>query len=114
MTEHEIRHGTRIAAERDALADTFPASDAPFWTLGERAAEFTLDSLILERDRIALLIRRDGLSAIVKWVRRTMHVYRRAVLDKSGFARTPLYSWQYIVSYCDFKRWLEAVGDRSQ
>lgn len=67
MTEHEIRHGTRIAAERDALADTFPASDAPFWTLGERAAEFTLNSLILERDRIALLIRRDGLSAIVKW-----------------------------------------------
>jgi hypothetical protein len=45
----------------------------------------------------------------MEWVRRTLRIYRRAVLDRTGFARTGHYRHGYIRSYCDFKRWLERI-----
>ncbi|HET7634092.1 MAG TPA: hypothetical protein VFK51_05120 [Burkholderiales bacterium] len=97
-----------------ALEDTFPASDPPFWTLGEPETKSALrqpDTVALskERDRIEFLVDRDGLAIAVTWVRRTMRLYREAVLDRTGFARTDLYRRGFIQSYCDFKRWLGRI-----
>ncbi len=97
-----------------ALEDTFPASDPPFWTLGEPEAESEprqpdTAALRKERDRIEFLVDRDGLAIAVTWVRRTMRLYREAVLDRTGFARTDLYRRGFIQSYCDFKRWLGRI-----
>jgi hypothetical protein len=64
----------------------------------------------LEEGRIAFLIQRDGLAATVTWVRRTMHIYRRAVLDRKGFAGSDRFRRQFIVSYCDFKHWLAVTA----
>ena len=59
-----------------------------------------------EQKRIALLLDRDGREATIEWVRRTMRIYRRAVLTPGHFAGTATYRRSFIVSYCDFKRWL--------
>ncbi|HEX5463869.1 MAG TPA: hypothetical protein VFW88_04040 [Burkholderiales bacterium] len=98
-----------------ALEDTFPASDPPFWTLGESEPEsgsrkqHETVGLRKERDRIAFLIERDGLAVTVEWVHRTMRLYRQAVLDRTGFARTDRYRRGFIQSYWDFKRWLGRI-----
>jgi len=59
-----------------------------------------------EQQRIALLLKRDGREATTEWVRRTMRIYRRAVLSPGHFAGAPAYRRSFIESYCDFKRWL--------
>ena len=61
-----------------------------------------------EGERIALLLERDGKSATIEWVRRTMRIYRRAVLGADHFARGGEHRRGYVESYCDFKRWLAA------
>jgi hypothetical protein len=63
-----------------------------------------------ERDRIALLLGRDGEKATIEWVRRTMRIYRRAVLGADHFAGTGASRRGFIESYCDFKRWLTAFS----
>ena len=40
------------------------------------------------------------------WVRRTMHIYRGAVLTRGHFARTHPYRHRFIIAYLEFKRWL--------
>ncbi len=59
-----------------------------------------------EHGRIAFLLQRDGRDATVRWVRSTLRIYRRAVLNKRHFAGTPYYRYRFIGAYCDFKRWL--------
>lgn len=59
-----------------------------------------------EGRRIGLLLERDGLEATREWVRRTLAIYRRAVLDGSHFASTPGYRRSYLLSCADFRRWL--------
>jgi len=59
-----------------------------------------------EHARIEFLIERDGLPLATEWVRRTMHIYRRAVLAKGHFARSHPYRHRYIIAYLEFKRWL--------
>lgn len=39
-----------------------------------------------------------------------MGIYRRAVLDKRHFASTGEYRRLFVESYCEFKRWLAAMG----
>lgn len=63
-----------------------------------------------EQARIDFLVRRDGAAAAVEWTRRTMGIYRRAVLDKRHFASTGEYRRLFVESYCEFKRWLAAMG----
>ena len=59
-----------------------------------------------EQRRIEFLIERDGLQQATDWVRRTMQIYRRAVLSKGHFAHSHPYRHRFIVSYLEFKRWL--------
>lgn len=59
-----------------------------------------------EQRRIEFLIGRDGLPQATEWARRTMLIYRRAVLNRDHFARTHPYRHRFIIAYLDFKRWL--------
>ena len=59
-----------------------------------------------EHARIEFLIVRDGLPQATEWVRRTMHIYRRAVLNNRHFAHAYPYRHRFIVAYLEFKRWL--------
>jgi hypothetical protein len=56
--------------------------------------------------RIEFLIKRDGLLQAIEWVRRTMRIYRRAVLTRGHFAHAHPYRHRFIVAYLEFKRWL--------
>lgn len=60
-----------------------------------------------EDRRIEFLVARDGINAAAAWVRRTMSIYRRAVLMKNHYASGPPYRREFIEAYCAFKRWLE-------
>ncbi|MGH8689361.1 MAG: hypothetical protein ACREVQ_16790 [Burkholderiales bacterium] len=59
-----------------------------------------------ERFRIAFLVERDGEAAALAWVKRTLGIYRRAVLDRGHFASTPVYRRLFLASCADFRRWL--------
>lgn len=59
-----------------------------------------------EYARIEFLIDRDGLQQTTEWVRRTMHIYRRAVLTRGHFAHSHPYRHGFILAYIEFKRWL--------
>jgi hypothetical protein len=65
-----------------------------------------------EQERIEFLLRRDGPELTAVWVRRTMGIYRRAVLDRRHFASAGAFRRIYIEAYCQFKRWL-APKDRT-
>ncbi|MCC7080299.1 MAG: DUF3330 domain-containing protein [Burkholderiales bacterium] len=65
--------------------------------------------LAREGARIRFLLHRDGLDASIAWVRRTVRIYRAAVLDRSHFARGDIFRRGFVESYCDFKTWLAHV-----
>lgn len=60
----------------------------------------------MEAGRIGLLVARDGEEAARAWVRRTLAIYRRAVLDPGHFASTGDYRRKFLVSCAAFRRWL--------
>jgi len=64
------------------------------------------DASTVEQERIDFLVRRDGVDSAIEWVRRTMRIYRQAVLNKRHHASMPDYRPRFIVSYCTFKAWL--------
>lgn len=59
-----------------------------------------------EASRIAFLVGRDGEKATIEWVKRTLAMYRRAVLDRSHFASSPGFRRLYLASCACFRRWL--------
>ncbi len=61
-----------------------------------------------EASRIAFLLQRDGPAATRIWVRRTLVVYRQAVLNPRHFAHSPDYRAKFVTSYVGFRRWLTA------
>ena len=61
-----------------------------------------------EASRIDLLLQRDGLAATLIWVRRTLAIYRRAVLDRRHFAHTAEYRLRFVASCLEFRHWLVA------
>lgn len=61
-----------------------------------------------EQRRIDFLLQRDGPEPTVAWVRRTLRIYRRAVLDDRHFAGRDEWRRKFIAGYCEFKRWLQA------
>jgi hypothetical protein len=63
-----------------------------------------------EAARIALLLQRDGLTTTSTWVRRTLAIYGRAVLDRRHFAHTAEYRLRFIASCLEFRCWLAANG----
>ena len=62
-----------------------------------------------EKDRIDFLVRRDGFDATLLWVRRTLRIYRAAVLDKNHHASSTVFRPYFIRSCCDFRRWLHEM-----
>ena len=65
-----------------------------------------------ERERIEFLVRRDGTAAAAAWVRRTLQIYRRAVLSRDPYGRE--YRRVLIGACCDFKRWLAGQPNAGQ
>ena len=63
-------------------------------------------SASVDEGRIEFLVQRDGLAAATQWVRRTVGIYRRAVLDPRHHASTQAYRAKFIQAYCIFKSWL--------
>ncbi len=63
-----------------------------------------------EASRIGFLVQRDGAAATLDWVRRTLTIYRRAVLDRRNFASDPQYRARFIASCLGFRRWLAGNG----
>ncbi len=63
-----------------------------------------------EASRIEFLLQRDGAAATLIWVRRTLAIYRRAVLNRRHFAHIAEYRVKFIVSCLSFRRWLAANG----
>ncbi|WP_260335242.1 hypothetical protein [Paraburkholderia sp. MM5384-R2] len=59
-----------------------------------------------EHARIEFLVARDGVPQTIVWVRRTMCLYRRAVLMKGNYANSHPYRRRFILAYCEFKQWL--------
>lgn len=66
-----------------------------------RGAEASLIEFLLQRDRTA---------ATLGWVRRTLAIYRRAVLDRRHFAHAAEYRLKFIASCLEFRRWLSGNG----
>jgi hypothetical protein len=100
----------------DALADTFPCSDPfSFQTpmnngrkipITENAADKSHLSYSIEAHRIELLIDRDGIPAARAWVERTLDIYRKAMSDTHGYARTGHYKPLFEASIRAFEKWL--------
>ena len=67
-----------------------------------------------ELERIAFMVKRDGIKLAIKFVERTKRSYRRAVVNPDNlsaltYASLLEYREGYISSYLQFKRFLEAV-----
>ena len=64
-----------------------------------------------EQERINFIIQRDGIEGAVDFCKRTMKIYRTAVLrsrkrghDKPHHASIPEFRRRFITSYCAFKK----------
>jgi hypothetical protein len=68
------------------------------------------DAASSERQRLAFLVQRDGAEAAAEWARRTMRIYRRALLAHGHFARAPEYRRRFVEAYCEFKRWIASAS----
>jgi len=64
----------------------------------------------VEASRIEFLLERDGAAATLVWVRRTLMIYRRAVLNRNHFAHAAEYRHMFVASCLSFRRWLAANG----
>lgn len=64
----------------------------------------------VEASRIEFLLQRDGATATLIWVRRTLAIYRRSVLDRRHFAHTAEYHLKFVASCLEFRHWLVANG----
>lgn len=66
--------------------------------------------MVPQASRIEFLLQRDGAVARLVWVRRTLMIYRRAVLDRRHFAHLAEYRRKFVASCLSFRRWLAANG----
>jgi hypothetical protein len=67
-----------------------------------------------ELERIAFMVKRDGIKPTIAFVEQTKRSYRRAVVNPDNlpaltYASLPEYREGYISSYLQFKRFLEAI-----
>lgn len=92
-----------------SAAITFEGSDYVRYFCGEDClADWCSKTgrLQIEAARIGFLLARDGKDATLAWAKRTLGIYRRAVLDPRHFASSPHYRRLYLSSCADFRRWL--------
>lgn len=60
-----------------------------------------------EKERIELLVRRDGVEQARAWVERTLKLYREAIASASGHAATKEYRPLFEQSIREFEDWLK-------
>lgn len=65
---------------------------------------------LVEVSRIEFLLQRDGAATTIIWVRRTLAIYRRAVLDQRHFAQSEKYRRKFVASCLVFRGWLASNG----
>jgi len=65
-----------------------------------------------ESERIALLLKRDGLEATRAWVERTVAIYRRALADPRHYANDSSYKPRFERAVREFEEWL--AGQKQQ
>ncbi len=63
-----------------------------------------------EASRIRFLLARDGAVATRNWVRRTLAIYRSAVINRQHFAHSGSYRKEFLLSILVFRRWLTSNG----
>jgi hypothetical protein len=63
-----------------------------------------------ETNRIAFLLDRDGEQATINWVKRTLPIYRSAVLNPAHFASSVTYRRGFLSSCVQFRQWLVLVA----
>ena len=64
-----------------------------------------------ESERIALLLRRDGLEATRKWVERTVGIYEAALAEKCGYGSDPTYRPRLERAVREFTDWLGSASN---
>jgi len=62
-----------------------------------------------ESERIAFLLKRDGLEATRAWVERTLGIYRRALADPKHFANDSSYKPRFERAVREFEEWLAGL-----
>jgi hypothetical protein len=62
---------------------------------------------VSEKQRIDLLVRRDGIREARAWVERTLKLYREAIASGAGHAATQEYRPLFEQSIREFEDWLE-------
>ncbi|HET7306621.1 MAG TPA: hypothetical protein VFK24_02240 [Gammaproteobacteria bacterium] len=67
----------------------------------------TSEAESLERQRILLLLKRDGRAAARAWVERTRHLYVEAIATSHSHASQPHYRAAFEASIRVFGAWLE-------
>ena len=83
----------------------------------ERYAEIPVkkpEVQVNELERIAFMVKRDGIKSAIAFVEQTKRAYRRAVVNPDNlsaltYGSLPEYREGYISSYLQFKRFLEAT-----
>jgi len=68
------------------------------------------DLLDAERERIELLLERDGREATRRWVERTLEIYEDAVDNPHSHGSAPTYRPLFERSIREFREWLEQSG----
>lgn len=61
-----------------------------------------------EKERINLLLQRDGLEVTRNWVERTLNSYRKAVASPANHASQKSYKPLFEQSIQEFEQWLSA------
>ena len=61
-----------------------------------------------ESERIAFLLKRDGLEATRAWVERTVAIYRRALADPRSYANDSSYKPRFERAVRELAEWLAA------
>ena len=63
----------------------------------------------VEKARLEFLIQRDGMQGAATFARRTLRLYRQAVLNKRCYAALPGNRRGFIISYLQMKSFARAV-----
>ncbi|MDH3672750.1 MAG: hypothetical protein OES46_16610 [Gammaproteobacteria bacterium] len=60
-----------------------------------------------EARRIQFVVERDGLEAACAWVKRTVEIYRRAIVSSNSHAYRADYRPSFEAAIKEFKEWLK-------
>ncbi|QBQ55569.1 hypothetical protein [Nitrosococcus wardiae] len=66
-----------------------------------------------EKERINLLLQRDGLEATQNWVARTLNIYREAVASPASHASQKNYKPLFEKSIQEFEEWLSLTQEHN-